>query len=205
MLINCQRYLRNNYYKITHRNGNAYAVLFDYLYRINPSAYPWIYEVDKQHSIFLSADFLSPQLQPYKGLEVVVFSPFLVACYWLPGAKTQANGFVEIGHYHVSLKILDESKLTYIKFQKVTEDKIQISQISHVLDLSDEKARYLACNLLHYRLFHDELKSLICHGLEALHRQKNDLTHQKYLKEILKKSEGLSAEIVKKVEQLKLR
>jgi hypothetical protein len=199
VLINGQRLLRNHYYKITHRHANAYAVLFDYIYHIRPESFPWITQVGMQESLFLTLDFLSPQLQPYNGLEIAAFSPYLVACYWLPGAKTKAKGFVDIGEYHVFLKMVNESKLTAIHLRKISENKLQLSEKS-----SGCAGIYLPCNLLHYRLFQDELASLIDHGLTLFLHQQSDLNLEHHLQEISKRSAGLSTSIVEKVKQLNL-
>jgi hypothetical protein len=202
MLVNCQRYIRNTYYKITHKKTNAYAVLFDTLYRINPDAFPWINTIDNHKPLFVTANFLSPQLHAYNGLEIAAFSLYQVACYWLPGAKTKANGFVAIGKHSVCLKLLDESRLTYLHLHKMNETKLHLSHSGHGFCSLSERATYLPCNLLHYRLFQSELESLICHGLDALNLQKKDCNYQEYLKEITKKSEGLSACIVEKVQRM---
>ncbi|MBA2711516.1 MAG: hypothetical protein H0U57_13120 [Tatlockia sp.] len=188
MLVNCQRYLRNTYYKKTHRSANAYADLFAHLYLINPTVFPWIHAVDSHRSIFIATDFLSGELQPYRGLEITAFSPYLVACYWLPGAKTQAQGFVKPGDYSISLKILNESRLTYINLQKINEFNLEISEYYGVYCPNKEKFKHLPCNLLHYRLFQDELEALITRGLQALSQQNN---YQEYLQEIGKRFSGL--------------
>ena len=202
MLVNCQRFLRNTYYKITHQRRNAYAVLFDYLYRINPDAFPWISMINIHKPLFVTADFLSPQLHAYNGLEIAAFSPYQVACYWLPGAKNKANRVGTIGKHYVCLKLLDESKLTYLYLQKMNETRLHLSHSAHDFSSLGERAIYLPCNLLHYRLFQSELESLIYHGLHALNLQKKHCNYPEYLKEITKKSEGLSACIIEKVKRM---
>lgn len=170
MLISCQRFIRNTYYKVRLRRANTSAVLFDALYKLNPSVFPWISALAPDRSIYLAVDFLSPQLQAYKGLEIAAFSPYHVACYWLPGVKTKACGFAAPGNYSVCLKLLSERRLTLINLEKTKENRLQLSQAPPLLD---EKYIYLPCNLLHYQLFQSELDALVSHGLRSLHINNN--------------------------------
>lgn len=161
MLVNGQRFLRNTYYQITQRRANTDALLFEVLYKRNPSAFSWISVLEAKRSIYLVLDFLSPELQAYKGLEIAVFSPNQLACYWLPGANTKAFGSVAPGNYSVCLKVLNEKRLTVLHLQKTKDNFIQRLPNS---PLDTKKCIYLPCNLLSYSLFQSELEALINHG-----------------------------------------
>lgn len=169
--VTVQRALRNFCYYTFHRRANVTFALFQAMYELDNQPFPWIYPWYSQEPVFLATHFLSTPCAKYNGLELAAFSAKHVACYWLPGAHTQAQGEVACGRYPISLQLLDEARVTRFILDKPATGYIALHDLAELKTADDENYTFLPCNLLKYKLFQEELVALISHWLADLEQQ----------------------------------
>lgn len=162
MLIPLQRYLRNQYHRLRQGNNPHYQV-FAAMYTYDPKPFPWIQLLDE--NVFVSSYFLSPALNRYSGLEFAALNAHHLCSYWLPGVQSKAQGTIPpIGEYFVSFRIFDKGAEQYSHIQKTTASCAKFRSISKTPEHS-RGYTHLACNLLSYDLFKEELWALINHWI----------------------------------------
>lgn len=152
-----QRVLRNSYLTISKLIDDPYFKLFSSIYTHNSQSWPWVYRY-AEHS-YLIAKFLHPALSCYQGFEFAVFNGKRVACYWLPGARSQAQGHVICGDHYVKVRF-GISDFVYLVLEK-TEQQVFCKSVSKMPIAEKSQPVRLYSNLLNYKILHEELIELI--------------------------------------------
>jgi len=180
LTIAIQRWIRNYYYHRKAHNNTPHFSVFSAMYQFNNEPFYWIKPCVKNENAYISTRFLAPHLASYCGHEFVVFSKNKLACYWLPGARSQAKGHVPLGRYCVKLHFFDDVNTLYLRLDKTTsvgsmietqEQQVTIYTIHDRPERADIDYKYLACNLLNYAIYKQEFLELIGFWLRTLQQK----------------------------------
>ncbi len=146
------RTLRNSCHRLKRWKDHPLFIEFENLFHRDSTVWPWIQKLGGRD--YLTTEFLHPKLKIYQGHEIAQFNNRCLACYWLPGAKSAAQGRVANGSYSIKIKQLSNCKCINLIVDK---NEVAIGcKISH-----QQALKFLYANLLNYHLILSEIDMLI--------------------------------------------
>ncbi|ADO73154.1 conserved uncharacterized protein [Stigmatella aurantiaca DW4/3-1] len=128
----------------------------------SPGALYWVSSLKEAEGYYVATQFQYLPIRKYGGYEIVIFSKDHAAYYWMPGAQSDATGFVSQGVHQVEAELPGHEGTVHLRLDKRYPNAFVLT--GQGAELEGSVQRILPRQLLDW-LINEELHELTHDGL----------------------------------------